>query len=179
MHSIGSSVKRGGLFAGVVLTGLLLVATACGGGSKSSSSSDSNGSTATTVSSSSGGSSSGGGGSDASNCASLAKKFDEASAKMDSQTAAGMSDFTAIYKNLDALTSSVPSEIRGDWKVIVDQFKVYADAMNGIDMNNLTDPATMQKLTDAMAKLDSSKFETAMNKIDAYFNKLCPSYAGK
>lgn len=165
--------------AGAVLAGLLVFgAVACGGGSsKSDSAKDT---TATTAGSSSGGSGGSSGGSDASNCADLAKKFDEAAAKMDAvDTGNGTQNLSQVYKNLDALTSSVPSEIRNDWKVLVAQFKAYADAMNGVDMNNLTDPATMEKLNKAMENIDSDKFQKAADNIDAYFNKLCPSYANK
>ena len=179
MHSIGSSVKRGGVFAGVVLTGLLLVATACGGGSKSSSSSDSNGSTATTASSSSGGSSSGGSGTAglSASCLDLAKKFEDAAAKIESSTnsTTGDTDWKSLVSTLDGMTSSMPSKVQGDWKIYVDAIKKIGEAMNGVNMSTLmSDPAAMQKFTDSMSALNDPKIETALNNIEAYFNQKCP-----
>ncbi len=165
--------------AGVLLAGtLMLGAVACGGSSNKSESSTKDTTATTAGGGSSSGSGSGSSGGDASNCAALAKKFDEAAAKMDAvDTGDGTANLSQVYKNLDALTSSVPSEIRSDWKVIVEQFKAYADAMSGVDMNNLTDPATMAKMEKAFSNIDSDKFEKAADNVDAYFNKLCPSYA--
>lgn len=175
MGSIGSSVRRGGTFATVVLAGLLLVATACGGGSKSSSSSSdsssSNGSTATTASSGSSG------GSSMAGCLELASKFDEALSKATSSmtNSSGNVDWNGIASGLDSMTSSMPSKIRDDWKTYVEAVKKLATAMNGVDMSQMmSNPATAQKFADAMSTFDDAKYKTAVDNITAYFDQKCP-----
>ncbi len=156
-------------FAALLMAGLMLAVTACGGSSSTSS-------TTTTASS-------GGSGGDASSCADLFNKTQELSASMESSmtTTSGSSsvDLSSIVTTLDSFTSSVPSEIRGDWTTIVAGIKTYADAVKGIDMTNVTDPATQQKLMDASAAMDDAKFLQATNNIDAWTAKNCPSYANK
>jgi hypothetical protein len=51
--------------------------------------------------------------------------------------------------------------------------------MKGVDMNNLTDPATQEKLTKAAASMDDAKFQTASDNIEGWVTTNCPSYANK
>jgi hypothetical protein len=81
--------------------------------------------------------------------------------------------------SLDSFTSTVPSAIREDWKSLVSGLEEYADAMKGIDMNNLTDPAMQEKLNAAVASMDDAKFQTASDNIEAWVATNCPSYATK
>lgn len=173
-----SSKKKGAVLASVLVAGLMLMGTACGGSSKSSDSASSSGdsSSATTAKPSSGGG-------DSSKCVELFNKTEELSAKMDAMDTSTSGDMAAdmdsAVKTLESFTSQVPSEIRDDWKTIVSGFKSYADALDGVNFNNLTDPATMEKLTKAGAALDDPKMQKAYDNIEAWTNKNCPSLATK
>jgi len=174
------ATKKRAVLAALVVSGLMLVGTACGGSSsKSSDSASGSGSGSSSASTSK---SSGGSGSDSSKCAELLKKSEALAAKMEASSSGDSADMSAnmnsMVKDLESFTSSVPSEIRGDWKTIVDAFKEYATALEGINMNNLTDPATMEKLTKAGAALDSTKVQKASDNLDAWTKKNCPSMAG-
>ena len=89
------------------------------------------------------------------------------------------SDMNAMVSSLESFTSSVPSAIRDDWKTIVAGIKSYADALKGVDMNNLMDPATQDKLMKAAASMEDAKFQKASDNLDAWVAKNCPSYANK
>ena len=175
------TTKKSAAFAALLMAGLMLVGAACGGSSKkddsaSSSGSSSESSSATTAKSS------GGSGGDSSSCLDLFNKTEELSAKMGSSmtgTSDPSADVSSMVSALDSFTSSVPSAIRDDWKTIVAAIKSYADAMKGIDMKNLMDPATQEKLTKAAAAMDDAKFKKASDNIDAWVAKNCPSYANK
>jgi hypothetical protein len=98
---------------------------------------------------------------------------------MSSAASSSSVDLSSMVSSLDSFTSTVPSAIREDWKSLVSGLKGYADAMKGVDMNNLTDPATQEKLTKAAASMDDAKFQTASDNIEAWVTTNCPSYANK
>lgn len=164
------------LTAGALLAGLLLFgAVACGGGSKSSSSNGD--STATTAKSDS---SSGGNSNttvDVSNCSGFFKKFNDAEAKIQaSMSGSSQMDAKAIMSTLDGLTSSVPSEIKDDWKTVLAATKKILDGMASV---NLSDPASitpeqMAKLEALGSELDDPKVQKASDNLDAYAKKHCP-----
>lgn len=169
--------RKSAAFAAFLMAGLMVLGTACGG--SSSKSSDSSGG-ASGESSATTSKSSGGGGGNSSSCAELFNKTQELSEKMDAidtgadgTSTAGLND---MVKALESFSSSVPSEIRDDWKTIVAGIKEYVNAMKGIDFNNLTDPATMEKLTKATAAFEDSKYQKASDNLDAWTQKNCPGF---
>ena len=84
-------------------------------------------------------------------------------------------DWNGLVSSLDALTSSMPSQIRGDWKTYVDAVKQFADVMKGLDMSKMaTDPTMMTKLEAASASLNDQKYQTAIDNINKYFADRCP-----
>ena len=175
-----STKTKGAALAAVLVTGLMLFGGACGGSSdKSSDSSTKSGESSSATTTKSGG--------DASSCSDLFNMSEELSTKLDAMSTAmsdgtsnNMSaDMTAMAATLDSFTSSVPSEIRGDWKTIVSGFRTYADALQGVDFSNITDPATMEKLSAAAATMDDAKYEEASTNLEAWTTKNCPSYALK
>lgn len=175
------TTKKGAVLAAVLMAGLMLVGTACGGSSKKSDSASSSGSSSESSSATTA-KSSGGSGGDASNCLDLFNKSEELSSKMEaamSNSSGTASDMNAMVSSLESFTSSVPSAIRDDWKTIVAGIKSYADALKGVDMNNLMDPATQDKLMKAAASMEDAKFQKASDNLDAWVAKNCPSYANK
>ena len=170
-----STTKRAAL-AALLMAGLMLVGTACSGSSDKSgdSSNGSESSSATTAKAVEG---------DVNSCADLFNKTEELSANLESSMSSASSsssvDLSSMMSSLDSFTSTVPSAIREDWKALVSGLKDYADAMKGVDMNNLTDPAIQEKLTAAAASMDDAKFQTASDNIEAWVTTNCPSYANK
>lgn len=164
-------IRRAGAMSSLVLAGLLLV-TACGGGSSSSSSTTvaSGGSSATTASGGSGGGS-------LASCAELGQKFQKALSNATPTMSASSAsvDWTALVASLESLTSSMPSGIRDDWRTYVDAVSRFADAVKGVDMATMmSDPAAMQKFTDAAQSLSDAKYEKAVANISDYFAAKCP-----
>lgn len=172
------TTKKSAVLAAVLMAGLMLVGTACGGSSNKSDSASSSGSSSESSSATTAKSSGG----DASSCLDLFNKTEELSTKMDAMmtdSTGSSSDLSAMVSALDSFTSSVPSAIRDDWKTIVSGIKSYADAIKGVDMNNLMDPATQDKLMKAAASMEDAKFQKASDNLDAWVAKNCPSYANK
>ena len=171
------TTKKSAAIAALLMAGLMLIGTACGGSSsKSNESSSSSGSSSETTAKPSGG------GGDAGSCADLFNKTEELSAKLEASTATStgsVDDLGSMVSTLESFTSSVPSAIRDDWKTLVSGLKGYADAMEGVDMNNLMDPATQDKVMKAAATMDDAKFQKASDNLDAWVAKNCPSYANK
>lgn len=168
--------KKSAAIAAFLVAGLMVIGTACGG--SSSKSSDSSGgssaeSSATTAKSS-------GGGGDANGCADLFSQTEKLSASMDALDTGSTDDMAAnmdaVVKALESFTSDVPSAIRDDWKTIVSGIKEYAKALEGVNFNNMTDPATLEKLTKAGAALEDPKYQKASDNLDAWTQKNCPGY---
>jgi hypothetical protein len=160
-----SKKKRAALSA-LLIAGIMLVGSACG------SSSSNSGASSTTSAKSSGGN-----GSDASACADLFNKSEELAAKLDALDTGEMSaGVSSMVKSLESFSSSVPSEIREDWKTIVATIKTYAEAIAGIDFNNLADPDTVAKLDKAGSAMDDAKFEKASENLDQWTQKNCPGF---
>lgn len=155
------------VLAAVVVSALMFVATACGGSSNTSENGSSSESTAVTTSAS------GGSGSVTSQCADLEKWADDLSSSMDQLNADDPTDLDSMVSQLETFTSKVPSDIKGDWKVIVDAFKDYAKALDGVDMANMTDPATITGMTEAAKSFESSQFLTASDNLEAWSTKNC------
>lgn len=167
--------KKSAAMAAFLIAGLMVVATACGGSSSKSSDSSGNSSaessSATTAKS---------GGNDSNGCAELFSQSEKLSASMDALDTGSTGDMTsnmsAVVKALESFTSDVPSAIRDDWKTIVAGIKDYVSALDGVDFNNMTDPATMEKLTKAGAALEDPKYQQASDNLDAWTQKNCPGY---
>jgi len=166
-ENVMRSKKKRWAFSAFLIAGFVLVGSACGG-----SSSNSGSSSATTTKS--------GGSSDASACADLFNKTEELAAKMDAldsgtvdKTSPGMS---ATLKSLESFSSSVPSEIREDWKTVLATIKTYTEAIAGIDFTNLSDPTTAAKLAKAGSAMDDAKYQKASENLDQWTQKNCPGF---
>lgn len=158
------SKKKRAAFSALLIAGFMLIGAACGGSSSNSGSSSDT-------------SAKPGGGSDASACADLFNKSEELAAKLDALDTGEMSaGVSSMVKSLESFSSSVPSEIREDWKTIVATIKTYAEAIAGIDFNKLADPDTVAKLDKAGSAMDDAKFEKASENLDQWTQKNCPGF---
>jgi len=174
-----SAKRKSASLAALLLAAFMVLGTACGG--SSSNGSDSSESSSAESSSASTAMSNGGGG--ATNCLELFKMSEELATAMAGtvmgQTGDVSSSMSGLAEALQSFSSNAPSEIREDWKILASGFTAYAEALEGVNFNNLTDPATMDKLTKASEMIDDSKMQKASDNIEAWANKNCPSYATK
>ena len=175
-----STKTKGAVLVTVFVSGLMLFGGACGGSSdKGSDTSGNSGdpSSVTTAKS----------GSNASRCADLFTVSEELSTILDAMSPAlseGPSNsipsvLIAMSATLDPLPPRVPSDVRDGWKTIVAGCTAYADALQGVDFTNLSDAATMEKLSAAAATMDDAKYAEASANLEAWITKNCPSYALK
>jgi len=162
-----SKKKKRAAFSALLIAGFMLIGAACGGSSNNSGSSSD-----TTAKS--------GGGSDASACADLFNKTEELAAKMDALDSGTVDktspDMSATLKSLESFSSSVPSEIREDWKTVLATIKTYTEAIAGIDFTNLSDPTTAAKLAKAGSAMDDAKYQKASENLDQWTQKNCPGF---
>jgi len=165
-EDVMQSKKKHWAFSAFLITGLMLAGAACGGSSSNS------GSASATTAKSGGGS-----GGDASVCADLFNKSEELAARLDALDTGEMSaGVSSMVKSLESFSSSVPSEIREDWKTILATIKTYAETTAGIDFTNLTDPTTAAKLAKAGSAMDDAKYQKASENLDQWTQKNCPSF---
>lgn len=156
--------KRSSLAAAVV-AGLMILGAACGGSSSKTDDASATSQASTT--------SVAPGGATASQCADLETYAAEMSASMNSMATDGTTDLDAITSQLDGFSSKVPDALKADWQIVVESFKNYATSMNGVDMTNLSDPATITKMSDAAKDFDSAKFQTAADDLEAWTTANC------
>ena len=156
--------KKRAVLSVLLIASFMLVGAACGGSSNNSGSSSDT-------------SAKSGSGSDASACADLFNKTEELAAEMDALDAGEMSSAaSAMVKSLESFSSSVPSEIRDDWKTVVSTIKTYTEAIAGLDFTNLSDPTTAAKLAKAGSAMDDAKYQKASENLDQWTQKNCPSF---
>ena len=175
-----STKTKGAALASVFVSALMLFGGACGGSSDKGSDTSGNSGDPSSVTTDKSGS-------NASSCADLFNVSEELSTRLDAMSTAiseGTSnsisaEMIAMAATLDSFTPSVPSDVRGDWKIIVAGFRTYADALQGVDFTNLSDAATMEKLSAAAATMDDAKYAEASANLEAWITKNCPSYALK
>ncbi|MCG9477950.1 MAG: hypothetical protein K9H34_08190 [Actinomycetia bacterium] len=165
------SRKKSAAFAALLIASFVLVGAACG-----DSSSTTDASSTTTAKSS-------GSGSDATICADLFNQVEDLVATMDASdtgTTDKMSpDMSQTMKSLESFSSSVPSEIREDWKTVISAIKSYVEELAGIDFANPADPTTEAKLAKAESVMDDAKYQRASENLDQWIQKNCPSYANE
>lgn len=165
------SRKKSAAFAALLIASFILVGAACG-----DSSSTTDASSTTTAKSS-------GSGSDATICADLFNQVEDLVATMDASdtgTTDEMSpDMSQTMKSLESFSSSVPSEIREDWKTVISAIKSYVEELAGIDFTNPADPTTEAKLAKAESVMDDAKYQKASENLNQWIQKNCPSYATK
>jgi len=83
------------------------------------------------------------------------------------------SDVSQLQGELNDLKSQIPSAIQDDFNTFAQGVQAYGQAMQGVDMSNLLDPATQSKLEAAGKALDTPEMKTAQDNIDAYFKAHC------
>jgi outer membrane murein-binding lipoprotein Lpp len=82
-----------------------------------------------------------------------------------------------LQADLDTLRAQVPAAIATDFETYAAGVQAYGEALKGIDLTNLSDPATLQKIEAASQKLESPEMNAAADALEQYFADTCPTGA--
>ena len=85
------------------------------------------------------------------------------------------SDAAQLQQDLQTLRAQVPSAIAADFDTYATGVQAYGEALKGIDLSNLSDPATLQKIDAASQKLESPEMNAAADALERYFADTCPT----
>jgi hypothetical protein len=85
------------------------------------------------------------------------------------------SDADQLQKDLATLRAQVPAAIAADFDTYAAGVQAYGEALKGIDLANMSDPATLQKVQAASQKLESSEMNAAADALEQYFADTCPA----
>jgi hypothetical protein len=85
------------------------------------------------------------------------------------------SDAAQLQQDLQTLRAQVPAAIAADFDTYATGVQAYGEALKGIDLSNLTDPATLQKIDAASQKLESPAMNAAADALERYFADTCPT----
>ena len=179
--------RMGVRVVGVLVAGLMIGATACGS-SGSSDAADSEKVTATVSDSGDGtasedlknlddalGQLSG----DAGDCLRTGMAFFALSlAPLGFMSGASQEELDQLKADTEELAGDIPSEIKDDFDTYAAGIQAYADAMQGVNFEDILDPAVQQKLEDASAMLDTPEMQQASDNIEKYFDETCPNLSG-
>jgi hypothetical protein len=84
-------------------------------------------------------------------------------------------DIDSVAEVFDELADRVPEEIRDDYQVLADNFKEFADALEGVDLSSgaTPDAETLAKLQAAVASMDQPEVQQASENIEAWATENC------
>jgi len=85
------------------------------------------------------------------------------------------SDAAQLQQDLQTLRAQVPAAIAADFDTYATGVQAYGEALKGIDLSNLSDPATLQKIDAASQKLESPEMNAAADALERYFADTCPT----
>jgi len=87
-------------------------------------------------------------------------------------------DLDSLQADLDTLRAQIPAAVTDDFDAYVAGIVGYAEAVKGINVADITDPATKQQIEAASAKLDAPEVQTALDGIQTYLARTCPAPTG-
>jgi outer membrane murein-binding lipoprotein Lpp len=76
-------------------------------------------------------------------------------------------------KDTQDLEAKIPPELKDDFDTVAAAYKEYGDTLKGIDITDIGNSDTLNKLEDASQKLDSPDVKAAQDRIQAYFDDNC------
>jgi hypothetical protein len=84
-------------------------------------------------------------------------------------------DVDSAAEVFDELADRVPEEIREDYQVLADNFREFADALEGVDLasGETPSPETLAKLQEAAASMDQPEVQQASENIEAWVQENC------
>lgn len=96
-------------------------------------------------------------------------------AKLQSAFGSGSGDIESVSEVFDELAERVPEEIREDYQVLADNFKEFAEALEGVDLSSgeTPDAETLAKLQEAATSMDQPEVQQASENIEAWVTANC------
>ena len=87
-------------------------------------------------------------------------------------------DLDSLQADLDTLRGQLPVAVTADFDAYVAGIVSYGEAVKGIDVADITNPATQQQIEAASAELDAPEVQTALDGIQSYLAATCPAPTG-
>ena len=87
-------------------------------------------------------------------------------------------DLDSLQSDLDTLRGQLPVAVTADFDAYVAGIVGYGEAVKGIDVADITNPATRQQIEAASAELDAPEVQTALDGIQSYLAETCPAPTG-
>ena len=102
-------------------------------------------------------------------------QFADLGAKLQGALGAGGGDIDSVSEVFDEIADRVPEEIRDDYQVLADNFKEFAEALEGVDLSSgaTPDAETLAKLQEAAASMDQPEVQQASKNIEAWVAANC------
>ena len=82
-------------------------------------------------------------------------------------------DLDALRSDIESARDAVPSEIRGAYDAYMGAFLDYAEILNGLDPQDYSDPAVLDRLGEAAQAFGSAEIMDAINELTEYFTQEC------
>ena len=95
--------------------------------------------------------------------------------KLQGAFGSGSGDIDSVSEVFDELAERVPEEIRDDYQVLADNFKEFAEALEGVDLSSgaTPDAETLAKLQEAATSMDQPEVQQASQNIEAWVKANC------
>ena len=95
--------------------------------------------------------------------------------KLQGAFGSGSGDIDSVSEVFDELAERVPEEIRDDYQVLADNFKEFAEALEGVDLSSgaTPDAETLAKLQEAATSMDQPEVQQASENIEAWVTANC------
>ena len=102
-------------------------------------------------------------------------QFADLGAKLQAAVGSGGGDIDSVTEVFDELADRVPEEIRDDYQVLADNFKEFAEALEGVDLSSgaTPDADTLAKLQEAAASMERPEVQQASQNIQAWVAANC------
>jgi hypothetical protein len=82
-------------------------------------------------------------------------------------------DVDALRSDIESARGAVPSEVRGAYDTYMGAFLVYAEALNGVNPEDYTDPDVLERITTAAAAFGTAEVVEATTVLTEYFTQEC------
>ncbi len=95
--------------------------------------------------------------------------------KLQGAFGSGSGDIDSVSEVFDELAERVPEEIQDDYQVLADNFKEFAEALEGVDLasGETPDAETLAKLQEAATSMDQPEVQQASQNIEAWVKANC------
>ena len=102
-------------------------------------------------------------------------EFAGLSARLSQALSGSTSDLDSASGVFDELADQVPDEIRDDYRVLADNFRELASALEGVDLSSgeAPSPEVLAKIQEITQSMDSAEVQEASQNIEAWAKENC------